>query len=71
VFPNKPAYAWVLRNSLVRVVNISVCDHRSLDRYVIDVQDGDMRDLGLKDEGDVIVEDWNGVGAPKGVWKVA
>jgi hypothetical protein len=57
VFPNKPVYAWVLQNSLVRVVNILVCSHWSLDGYIIDIRDGDMRDFGLQNEGDVIVED--------------
>jgi hypothetical protein len=66
VFQNKPAYAWVLRNSLVRVVNILVCGRRSLDRYIVNVWDGDMGDLSLKDEGDVVVEDWYGVGPTHG-----
>jgi hypothetical protein len=36
-----------LRNGLIGVVDISVCGRRSLDRYVVDVRDGDMRDFCL------------------------
>jgi hypothetical protein len=66
VFPNKPAYAWVLWNGLIGVVDISVCGYRSLDRYVVDVRDGDMGDFSLQDKGDVVVEDRNGIGPTHG-----
>jgi hypothetical protein len=35
---------------------------RSLDRYIVDVRDGDMRDFCLQDESDVIMEDQYGIG---------
>jgi hypothetical protein len=55
-------YAWVLWNSLVRVVDILVRGRQSLDRHVVDVWDGDMGDFCLQDEGNVVVEDRNRVG---------
>jgi hypothetical protein len=63
VFPNKPVYAWVLWNGLIRVVNFSVRGRWSLDRYIVDVRDGDMGDFCLQDEGNIVMEDRNGVGA--------
>jgi hypothetical protein len=62
VFPNKPTYVWVLWYGLVRVVDFLVHSCQSLDRHIVDVGDGDMRDFSLQDEGDVVVEDQYGIG---------
>jgi hypothetical protein len=55
-------YAWVLWYGLVRVVDFLVHSRRSLDRYIIDAGDGDMRDFGLQDEGDIVMEDQYRIG---------
>jgi hypothetical protein len=57
VLPNKPTYAWVLWYGLIRVVDSLVHSCWSLDRHIVDVGDGDMRDFSLQDEGDIVMED--------------
>jgi hypothetical protein len=51
-------YAWVLRNSLVIVIDFSVCSYQPFDWHIINLGDSNVRDFSLQDESDIVMEYW-------------
>src|ERR1700677_1932381 len=62
VFPDKSTYSRVFGYGFECSVVPYIMRFRSFDRYVIDIWNGDMRNFGLQDIGDVIMKYWDGIG---------
>ncbi|CAK5265185.1 unnamed protein product [Mycena citricolor] len=58
MFPDKPADPIVLRNGLIPSSGQLVTRLRSSDWRIVNVRYRELGDLGLQDEGDVVVKDW-------------
>ena len=56
VFPNESPNTRVLRYGLVLAVAIAIVTLQSFAWAVVDVRHGEVRDFGLKDIGDIVVE---------------
>ena len=61
MFPNESPNAGVLRYGLVLAVAIAVVALRAFARTIVYVGYGEVRDFGLKDIGDIVVEYGHGV----------
>ena len=61
VFPNKSTDTVVVGMCFVGTVGQDISSGRTADRDIVDVQNGGMGYLGLKNIGDIVVEDQDGV----------
>src|ERR1700677_430495 len=62
VFPDKSMYSGVFGNGFESSVISYVVQFGSFDRYVIDIGNGDVRNFGLQDIGDVVMKYRDGIG---------
>lgn len=64
--PDKVVNAIVLWDCLESAILALICSCRATDRHVVDVGNGELGNLQLKDMCDIVVEHWDSVGPTHG-----
>ena len=61
MFPDEPANAWVVQYAFLCAIWKKVTSFWAVDRDVVDVGNGGIRNLWLKDASDIIMKNRDGV----------
>ena len=66
MFPDEPANAWVVWYAFLCAIRKKVMSFRAMDRDVVDVGNGGIGNLWLKDASDIIMKNRDGVSPTHG-----